>query len=54
MNVANVTIVAYLLERTPDPLPNVGGVNTMMTTLAFGHISICRLGLKKILKELRL
>jgi hypothetical protein len=37
MNVASVAIVAYLPERTPDPFPNVGGVNTVMTTLAFGH-----------------
>ena len=39
MNVANVTIVAYLPERTPNSLPNVGGVNAVMTTLAFGHAS---------------
>jgi hypothetical protein len=39
MDIAGVAIVAYLLERTPDSFPNVGGVNTVMTTLAFGHAS---------------
>jgi hypothetical protein len=37
MNVANIAIVAYFLKRTPNSLPNVGGVNAVMTTLAFGH-----------------
>jgi hypothetical protein len=37
MNIADVAIVAYLLELTPDLLPNVGGVDAMVTILAFGH-----------------
>jgi hypothetical protein len=51
VNVAGVAIVAYLPERTPNSLPNVGGVNTLKTTLAFGHTSVCRSELKKILKR---
>jgi hypothetical protein len=51
MDIAGVAIVAYLLERTPNPLPNVCGVDTVMTSLAFGHTSICRSALKKILKK---
>ena len=39
MNVASIAIVAYLPQRTPDPLSDVGGVDTMIITLAFGHAS---------------
>ena len=39
MDIAGVAIVAYLLERTLNPFSDVGRVNTMMTSLAFGHAS---------------
>ena len=38
MNVAVVAIVAYLLKRTLNPFSNVGRVDAMVTSLAFGHI----------------
>jgi hypothetical protein len=51
MDVARVAIVAYLLKRTPNPLPNVGGVDAMVTVLAFGHICELQSGLMKMLEK---